>query len=104
LAEKVTTNAAGKILGRLEELEIGRWVEDPDQMAHRTRAWQGSILHVDFSLMRTGPLRPAWGLGSYRTPIDGLFLGGAGTHPGGSVSGLPGKLSSRRVERSLAKR
>jgi phytoene dehydrogenase-like protein len=103
-AEKVTTNAAGKILGRLEELEIGRWVEDPDQMAHRTRAWQGSILHVDFSLMRTGPLRPAWGLGSYRTPVEGLFLGGAGTHPGGSVSGLPGKLSSRRVERSLAKR
>jgi phytoene dehydrogenase-like protein len=103
LAEKVTVNTAGKILGRLDELEIGRWVENPDQMARRTRAWQGSILHVDFSLMRTGPLRPAWGLGSYRTPIDGLFLGGAGTHPGGSVSGLPGKLSSRRVSRHLAK-
>jgi phytoene dehydrogenase-like protein len=104
LAEKITTDTAGKILGRLDELEIGRWVESPDQMARRTRAWQGSILHVDFSLMRTGPLRPAWGLGSYRTPIDGLFLGGAGTHPGGSVSGLPGKLSSRRVERDLTKR
>ena len=103
LAEKVTMNTAGKILGRLDELELGRWVENPDQMARRTRAWQGSILHVDFSLMRTGPLRPAWGLGSYRTPIDGLFLGGAGTHPGGSVSGLPGKLSSRRVQRHLAK-
>jgi phytoene dehydrogenase-like protein len=104
LAEKITTDTAGKILGRLDELEIGRWVENPDQMARRTRAWQGSILHVDFSLMRTGPLRPAWGLGSCRTPIDGLFLGGAGTHPGGSVSGLPGKLSSQRVERHLAKR
>jgi phytoene dehydrogenase-like protein len=101
-AEKVTLATAGKFLGGLEDLELGRWVETPDEMARRTGAWQGSIVHVDFSLMRTGPLRPAWGLGNYGTPVEGLFIGGAGTHPGGSVSGLPGKLSSRRVERHLA--
>lgn len=101
-AEKITLTTAAKFLGGLEDAELGRWVETPDEMARRTGAWRGSIVHVDFSLMRTGPLRPAWGLGKYATPIEGLFIGGAGTHPGGSVSGLPGKLSSRRVDAFLA--
>ncbi|WP_009478461.1 NAD(P)/FAD-dependent oxidoreductase [Rhodococcus sp. JVH1] len=102
-AEKLTIDTAQRFLGGLSDHEIGRWVESPDQMAARTRAWKGSIVHVDISLTRTGPLRPAWGLGGYTTPVEGLFLGGAGTHPGGSVSGLPGKLSSTRVSRYLSK-
>ena len=35
--------------------------------------------------------RPAPGLAGYRTPIGGLFLSGAGTHPGGGVTGRPGR-------------
>ncbi|MDJ0441203.1 phytoene desaturase family protein [Rhodococcus qingshengii] len=98
-AEKLTVERAQQFIGGIDEFEIGRLTETPEQMAARTRAWKGSILHVDFSPLRTGPLRPAWGLGGYRTPIDGLFLGGAGTHPSGSVTGLPGKLSAARVRR-----
>jgi hypothetical protein len=44
-----------------------------------------------------GPLRPALGAGGYRTPLSGLYLSGAGTHPQGGVSGLPGKLSAQTV-------
>jgi phytoene dehydrogenase-like protein len=102
-AENLTMARASEFLGDLERLEQGRHVGTPKDMAAWTRAHNGCITHVDFGLMRFGPLRPALGLGSYRTPVEGLFLGGSGSHPGGSVSGLPGRISSRRVRRYLAK-
>jgi phytoene dehydrogenase-like protein len=97
--EKLALATASRFLGGLEELEIGRWVEDPEQMARRTRARNGCVVHVDFTPFRLGPLRPARGLANYRTPVPGLYMGGSGVHPGGWVSGLPGALSARRVLR-----
>ena len=35
--------------------------------------------------------RPLPELANYKTPIENLYLTGAGTHPGGSISGLPGR-------------
>ncbi len=103
-AEKATLAAASRFISGLEEFEISRLVETPPMLAERFRARHGCLVHVDFSLTRTGPLRPAWGLSGYTTPFDGLFLGGAGSHPGGGVSGLPGKHSSTRVDRYLKTR
>jgi beta-carotene ketolase (CrtO type) len=34
-------------------------------------------------------------LANYKTPIEGLYLTGAGTHPGGSISGMPGRNTAR---------
>ncbi|HEX9684049.1 MAG TPA: hypothetical protein VGA13_13275 [Acidimicrobiales bacterium] len=57
--------------------------------------------HMDFALTRLGPLRPVRGLGGFTTPIDGLVLSGAGTHPGGGVlSGISGRLGADHVQRS----
>jgi beta-carotene ketolase (CrtO type) len=39
--------------------------------------------------------RPLPELANYKTPIENLYLTGAGTHPGGSISGLPGRLCAR---------
>lgn len=94
--------SASEILGGMQR-DLGRSVESPTDMADRTRAHNSCITHVDFARGRLGPLRPAMGLGGYRTPIPGLFLGGSGSHPGGSVSGLPGALSSSVVLRDLAR-
>ncbi|MGI9053461.1 MAG: phytoene desaturase family protein [Ilumatobacteraceae bacterium] len=41
--------------------------------------------------------RPALGFGHHRTPVDGIYLTGAGTHPGGGLSGVPGRLCARAV-------
>jgi len=48
--------------------------------------------------------RPAPGWNQYRTPIDGYFQCGSGTHPGGCVSGGPGKLASKQIIRDLARK
>ena len=102
-AEKRVMAVASELFTDLGELEIGRWVETPDDMAARTGAHNGCILHVDFSAFRAGPLRPAIGLSGYQTPVDGLFLGASGSHPGGAVSGIPGKNAARRVNRYLSR-
>jgi phytoene dehydrogenase-like protein len=45
--------------------------------------------------------RPAPGWSQYRTPIDGYYQCGSGTHPGGCVIGSPGRLASQQVLRDL---
>lgn len=100
-AEKTIISKASLYFDNLDSLEIGRWVETPVDLGARTGAYNGCVTHVDFALLRSGPLRPAWGLGGYETPIKGLFLGAAGSHPGGGVSGIPGKLASKRVSKYL---
>ena len=44
--------------------------------------------------MNPADCSPAPGFSRYRTPIPGLYLSGAGTHPGGGVHGMPGKLAA----------
>lgn len=90
---------ASKYFDGLGELEIGRWVETPEDFAQRLNVTDGCIYHVDFSTMRLGPLRPALGLSGYRTPVRGLFLGGSGSHPSPGLTGLPGRLAAREVLR-----
>lgn len=47
--------------------------------------------HVEMSIDQLLAMRPSVSLSRYRTPIDGLFLTGAGTHPGGGITGVPGR-------------
>jgi phytoene dehydrogenase-like protein len=55
--------------------------------------WHHGELQADQMLMS----RPVSGWSGYDTPIDGLFLAGAGSHPGGGVSGAPGLNAARRI-------
>ena len=77
--------------------ELARKVATSAEYEREYRVTNGCIVHIDLVPSRSGPLRPARGLGGYRTPVAGLYLSGAGTHPGGGVSGLPGKLAAERV-------
>lgn len=83
----------------LEDQIIARRYESSPQIAARTRVTDGNVYHVDLNLLRTGPLRPALGFGGYRTPLGGFYLTGGGTHPGPSVSGIPGQLAAREILR-----
>jgi phytoene dehydrogenase-like protein len=44
--------------------------------------------------MRLAMRRPARGLGGYTTPVAGLYLTAAASHPGGGVNGWPGRLGA----------
>lgn len=85
------------------EAEVGRFVETPLEREKRVGVTNGCVTHIDFGASRSGANRPAAGLGGGKPVVDGFYLGGAGTHPGGGVSGIPGKLAAARVERRLVK-
>ncbi len=55
--------------------------------------WHHGELQADQMLMS----RPVFGAEGYSTPIDGLYLCGAGSHPGGGISGAPGLNAARRI-------
>ncbi|CAH2400222.1 phytoene desaturase family protein [Mesorhizobium escarrei] len=55
--------------------------------------WHHGELQADQMLVS----RPVSGWSGYDTPIDGLFLAGAGSHPGGGVSGAPGLNAAKRI-------
>lgn len=58
---------------------------------------QGSILHGQMGLDQLFFMRPIPGWGQYRTPIENLYLCGAGCHPGGGVTGAPGRNAAKEI-------
>ncbi len=57
----------------------------------------GQIFHGELAPDQLLALRPVFGLGRYRTPVRGLYLGGAGTHPGGFMTGSSGRLAAEAI-------
>jgi phytoene dehydrogenase-like protein len=64
----------------------------------------GDIFHGALSLDQLWSARPLLGYADYRGPIGGLYLCGAGAHPGGGVTGAPGHNCAREVLRDFGKR
>lgn len=69
----------------------------PRDLEERYGLHQGAISHGELALDQILFMRPVAGWGKHRTPIDGLYLGGAGAHPGPGVLGGPGWLAARRL-------
>ncbi|MBM3739243.1 MAG: NAD(P)/FAD-dependent oxidoreductase [Acidobacteria bacterium] len=78
-----------------------RQVLTPLDLERRFGITGGNIFHGEMSLDQMFVMRPAAGWGRYRTPVDGLYLCGSGTHPGGGVMGAPGYNCAREVLRDL---
>jgi phytoene dehydrogenase-like protein len=102
VGRSVLKDAAQYYIG-LDTHEIGRAVLCGPDLEKRFNAPAGNVYHVDPLITRFGPMRPAPGFGSYRTPVPGLYLSGAGTHPTGGVCSLPGKLAAQTFLADLAK-
>ena len=63
----------------------------------------GNIFHVDMTLDSLLDLRPLPEISNYRTPVKGLYLASASTHPGGGVTGAPGYNAANAVIEDLKK-
>lgn len=64
----------------------------------------GDIFHGALAPDQLWSLRPLLGYADYRTPIAGLYLCGSGAHPGGGVTGAPGRNAARVMLRDLRRR
>lgn len=96
--DELKNQVADRVLDKLAEYSpnlkssiIARSVESPAELGERLGAYKGNYYHIDMTLEQMVFWRPLPELANYRAPIDGLYLTGAGTHPGGSISGMPGR-------------
>ena len=76
-----------------------RQVLAPPDLEALLGIWGGHALHGEMALDQLFNLRPVRGWGEYRTPVRDLYLCGAGTHPGGGVTGANGRNCAREVLR-----
>ena len=75
----------------------------PEDIEERIGLTDGNIRHIDVIPQQMLSRRPLPGWSDYRTPIEGLFLCGAGTHPGGEVTGAPGHNAAHVVLEQLGR-
>lgn len=80
---------------------IARQVLSPLDLERRLGLVDGDIFHGQLSLDQIFSQRPLLGYAGYRLPVRGLYLAGSGAHPGGGVTGLPGRNAARAIVRDL---
>ena len=109
LKEGAWDDARGKALGDtvvktlaahapdLPGLIEGMQVITPKDLATTYGLTEGHIFHCEEALDQFFTMRPLLGWARHRTPIGGLHLCGAGTHPGGMVTGANGRNAARQV-------
>jgi len=96
LGDRVTATI-GEYVPGFADTVVARRVLTPADLEQRFGITEGNIFHGDISLEQLFFMRPVPGWAQYRTPIAGLYLCGAGTHPGGGVTGAPGYNAARRI-------
>lgn len=76
---------------------IAREIHSPLDLERKFGLVGGDIMHGNMSLDQLWSARPILGHGSYRGPLRNLYMCGAGTHPGGGVTGAPGHNAAREI-------
>jgi phytoene dehydrogenase-like protein len=76
---------------------LGRQIKSPLDLERTFGLIGGDIFHGALSLDQMFSARPMLGYGNYRGPLRGLYMCGAGTHPGGGVTGAPGHNAAREI-------
>jgi phytoene dehydrogenase-like protein len=85
----------------INELIVSRQVITPLDLEETYGLSGGHIHHGEQALDQFFTFRPLIGWAQYRTPLNRLYLCGAGTHPGGGVTGIPGANAAREITRDF---
>jgi phytoene dehydrogenase-like protein len=89
----------GEVAPNLPAAVEGRHVVTPRDLEERFGLTEGHLYHGELALDQILFMRPVAGWAQYRTPVAGLYLCGAGTHPGGGLAGAPGRNAARELLR-----
>ena len=97
-------NAVSEYAPDVRKLIVGRQVITPLDLEETYGLSGGHIHHGEMSVDQLFAFRPLIGWARYRTPVAGLYLCGAGTHPGGGVTGIPGANAARELIKDLKRK
>ncbi len=76
---------------------LGSMILSPKGLERTFGLVGGDIMHGNMSIDQLWSARPVLGHGAYRGPLKGLYMCGAGSHPGGGVTGAPGHNAAREI-------
>jgi phytoene dehydrogenase-like protein len=94
-------DAVARYIPGIRDIIVGYQAMSPLDLERVFGLTAGDVYHGRLDLDQLFSLRPHPKAAQYRTPIPGLYLCGAGAHPGGGVSGAPGHNCAKRVLRDL---
>ena len=91
------TAALGRVIPGFADRVTARKVLNPKDLETVFGMTEGAVTQGEITLDQIMFMRPVAGWGRYSTPVNGLFLGGAGSHPGPGILGAAGWLAAKRV-------
>jgi phytoene dehydrogenase-like protein len=98
ILDALETHAPG-----VREAEVGRLFQHPEWLERELGLYRGNVMHLEMTLDQMFGLRPFPGAATYSAPLDGLYLTGASTHPGGGIMGASGRNAARVLLKDLEK-
>ncbi|HEX6046372.1 MAG TPA: NAD(P)/FAD-dependent oxidoreductase [Pyrinomonadaceae bacterium] len=97
----VVIDTLAKYAPNIRDLIVDRRIITPVDLEQTYGLSGGHIHHGEQTLDQFFTFRPLIGWAQYRTPMNRLYLCGAGTHPGGGVTGIPGANAAREIARDF---
>jgi len=94
-------NTLSQYIPNLKKIILHRQVLSPRDIEKTIGLSGGNIFQGELSLSQLFFLRPVPGYAQYRTPIRGYYQCGSGTHPGGGITGAPGRLAAIEILKDL---
>lgn len=88
-----TPNMKGKL--------IDRYIQSPLEIERKIGLVRGDVTHLEMSMDQMFSFRPLPDYSGYKTPIEGVYLTGASTHPGGGVWGASGRSAAKVLLKEL---
>ncbi len=80
---------------------VGQLFQHPLWLERELGLYRGNVMHIEMSLDQMFSLRPTPSMSGYRSHVDGLYLTGASTHPGGGIMGASGRNAARVILKDL---
>jgi phytoene dehydrogenase-like protein len=96
LAQRIISQL-GQYAPNLESVLVDHELLTPRDIEQQYGAVKGHWHHGELSIHQSFMMRPLHGAAQYDTPVERLFLCSAGNHPGGGLTGLPGRNAARRI-------
>ncbi len=90
-------DAIAEYAPNLKDIILHRQVVTPADMEMEFGLTEGNIFHGELALNQLFFLRPTAEWARYTTPIAGYYQCGSGTHPGGGITGQPGRLAALKI-------
>ena len=96
-AAETIIDTVNKVAPNFKQSIIAKMILSPQDLENKLSLVGGDIMHGTLGLDQLYGARPLLGYGQYRGPLQGLYMCGAGTHPGGGVTGVPGHNAAAEI-------